>query len=756
MKGNIRFIDPSSSNKSHDTMNSGRSTSVTPRWGHTATLVNNTIYFIGGKSNIDLYVTDFLALSVSTSFSISSPPWIPLNNTQVPFLVGHTATPGDVNNSKILIFGGSLTDPGLNFSSIIDFIPKFYVYDPPNDSWLVPNLSIFSNGPSRRYQHSAVTLGVQTDSKWVVGNVTDDDSENGQMIIYGGYVDDTTGSPTANILEDFWGMNSVNMDTWVGYPVLESSPGRLCQHTASVINKTKMVVLGGVREDGLMSMATVYVYDFVKLTWSNYTVTGQVPAPRRDHSAVVSGPRIIIYGGADLNGTTIYNDAAELDTTTWKWSAQPTINTPPGRFQHTATLIGANMIVGFGKTNVDFSTADNNIYILNVINWTWVDTYVPTVLVNYTHPELPPHTVSPGSLSRGELIGIVVSGSILILNGSLPPSQSSPNRDGDLENGSDDGSIEDGRGVRGRNDGVVARRGNSLGKSVRRDKTSHLGGDENDDEEINIVYREDITSASSDSPSSSSPAKFLRPSDNNDNLVTITSSDDNLLTNNVLLNTTKPIASHRRSSSDSETLTPASGVGTVRRRSVKFNETPITIDPIKYDSVESLVISAADSGDNDNSIAVEDEDRGGPSNSRKFGLMNFGGKGSDGEGKRLNFPGLKRSSLSLIFRRNSGDSGKGEGKVVRRNSASGSVRSNPEEGGSRSRDSNRHLTVDENPDSRSSFDSVDIRNIGVGLDIQRASVGGDSIIVTRNRLRAVNPDEREDSNSETTEEEHEE
>lgn len=69
---------------------------------------------------------------------------------------------------------------------------------------------------------------------------------------------------------------------------------------------------------------------------------------------MVAKTGIIIYGGTDLNGATIYGDIAVLDTVTWQWLSFSTINTPPGRYCHTATLVGANMIVAFGDYYIHY------------------------------------------------------------------------------------------------------------------------------------------------------------------------------------------------------------------------------------------------------------------------------------------------------------------------------------------------------------------------------------------------------------------
>ncbi|CAG8627504.1 7942_t:CDS:2 [Cetraspora pellucida] len=304
---------------------------VDPRFGHTATLINDTIYFVGGRTNDNVFTIDFISLNISLEFQINLPPWMELDSTGMPRTIFHSAVSGGLNNSKIVVFGGTVDDPASAAMTSLT------IYDPSYPLWTP---QIISSTPTRRHSHSAVILS------------------NKIMLIYGGEVTPTTGNSFD--VDELWGFNSISLSGWQGFPSLANYPGIRERHTASVIGN-KMIILGGSDGKSSVPMSNVYVFDSDTVDWSLVTAIGQVPSPREAHSAVVFG------------------DVAVLDTTNWNWVAPPTNNTPTARFLHTATIIGANMIIAFGRTTPGqgTETIDNHIYCLNLLTWTWVDRYVP-------------------------------------------------------------------------------------------------------------------------------------------------------------------------------------------------------------------------------------------------------------------------------------------------------------------------------------------------------------------------------------------
>ncbi|CAH1769163.1 50_t:CDS:2, partial [Entrophospora sp. SA101] len=72
--------------------------------------------------------------------------------------------------------------------------------------------------------------------------------------------------------------------------------------------------------------------------------------------------KIIIYGGRNIDASTIYDDLLELDTTTLTWKTiQPAgIAIPPGLFGHTMTLVGTNIIITYDPSPSSPSISTNS------------------------------------------------------------------------------------------------------------------------------------------------------------------------------------------------------------------------------------------------------------------------------------------------------------------------------------------------------------------------------------------------------------
>ncbi|KAJ2659147.1 hypothetical protein IWW48_003680 [Coemansia sp. RSA 1200] len=165
---------------------------------------------------------------------------------------------------------------------------------------------------------------------------------------------------------------------WSNSTLPSKVPGRV-GHTASIVNGTNMVVLGGSSSASLVSMKIVYIYNPMDQTWVRRSATGAVPASRRNHVAtVVNNTLIVIHGGTDNNFTTAMSDVAVLNTTTWKWSAPKVKNAPTARYAHSAAQAGPYMILTFGYTlphSESIADDDYGLYILDTNVWEFVSEF---------------------------------------------------------------------------------------------------------------------------------------------------------------------------------------------------------------------------------------------------------------------------------------------------------------------------------------------------------------------------------------------
>lgn len=126
------------------------------------------------------------------------------------------------------------------------------------------------------------------------------------------------------------------------------------QHTASWTG-SRMIVWGGGTMTGSNNLtentSTGGRYDPVTASWQATSLTG-APSPRRQHTAVWSGSRLIVFGGT--NGTTSLGDGARYDPVTDTWSPISSVGAPSPRHRHVAVWTGSEMIVWGGTAGSAF------------------------------------------------------------------------------------------------------------------------------------------------------------------------------------------------------------------------------------------------------------------------------------------------------------------------------------------------------------------------------------------------------------------
>ena len=169
------------------------------------------------------------------------------------------------------------------------------------------------------------------------------------MIVWGG---DDGNSITKNTGGRYVpGTDSWSVITTVGAPAPRSS------HTA-VWTGSEMIVWGGF--SGAFDFLTIgdgASYDPVADTWSALSSVNQ-PSPRTGHTAVWTGTEMIVWGGAsclacanaELGTGARYNPATDT------WTPVSTVNAPEARFSHTAIWTGTRMIVWGGATEGGIAT----------------------------------------------------------------------------------------------------------------------------------------------------------------------------------------------------------------------------------------------------------------------------------------------------------------------------------------------------------------------------------------------------------------
>ena len=135
-------------------------------------------------------------------------------------------------------------------------------------------------------------------------------------------------------------------DGWTATAVTAGAPSVRKNHTA-VWTGTKMIVWGGYAGTVLNTGGQ---YDPTANSWTPTSVVGSVPSARYLHTAVWTGSKMIVWGGN--NGTDL-NTGGQYDPGANSWTATATTaGVPSGRRYHTAVWTGSKMIVwgGFDGT----------------------------------------------------------------------------------------------------------------------------------------------------------------------------------------------------------------------------------------------------------------------------------------------------------------------------------------------------------------------------------------------------------------------
>jgi hypothetical protein len=164
-----------------------------------------------------------------------------------------------------------------------------------------------------------------------------------KMIVWGGSPDTVNGLNTG-------GQYDPVGDSWAaGGTATTNAPSARAAHTA-IWTGTKMIIWGGATGFSTW-FNTGGLYDPVGDSWTiGGTATTNAPTARALHSAVWTGTEMVIWGGYD--GTNRVNTGGQYDPGGNSWMAGGTTTTgaPTGRQSHTAVWTGTKMIVWGGNS----------------------------------------------------------------------------------------------------------------------------------------------------------------------------------------------------------------------------------------------------------------------------------------------------------------------------------------------------------------------------------------------------------------------
>jgi hypothetical protein len=187
---------------------------------HTATLIGNKLYFVGGLLNItaDGSVVpvgkEFFYLDVSSPFNTKELLWQDLSSIYtVPFHAGAAAVKGGANNNTLFLYGGVV------YGSTAAAAELVYTFDTQSNTWSIPTIA-----------------GVNTIRK---NSLTSIIGYNGKMYLWGGIADEV-GVNSMLILDTIklsWEMGSL-----VDAPTPRSNYGAVLLPDQTIIYMGKQII----------------------------------------------------------------------------------------------------------------------------------------------------------------------------------------------------------------------------------------------------------------------------------------------------------------------------------------------------------------------------------------------------------------------------------------------------------------------------------------------------------------------------------
>ncbi|KAG6862507.1 hypothetical protein C0995_000055 [Termitomyces sp. Mi166 len=316
-----------------------------PRWGQATILINNALFVHGGKTdpyNSYGYTSapnnnDVLYLSLSSSFSTSSPPWQLLSNASShsssamgPAISWHTLSAFDI--AHLFLFGG---EPDPNSSTVLTGLAdSAYLVDLGNQlapSWTSEPVA-WAGEPVRRIHHSATITN--TGNVYIIGGEKADDSG---IVFSENYIFDPS-RPSFTLAPS------------------DNAPQSITGHASVVLPDGRILVFGGYSQasGGLLPFSTIWSLNSSQPSpfWSTTSVSNlSLPSPRRAFAATtISNGKVLIHGGSDAVLQTNFEDGWILDPTQdpMIWTQVEALSQLGALRDHFAVSSGDQVIFSFG------------------------------------------------------------------------------------------------------------------------------------------------------------------------------------------------------------------------------------------------------------------------------------------------------------------------------------------------------------------------------------------------------------------------
>lgn len=273
------------------------------RFGHSAIWDGQRLIIWGGRPVTGSVYLNYL--NTGATYCADTDQWEAVSTVDAPVpRWGHTAV---WTGSEMLVWGGNAATGRLNTGGR---------FQPNRQLWRAISAT---DVPSARTDHTAVWTG-------------------SQMFIWGG-------QDASGLLND-GGFYSPDTDQWSGVTA-HSAPAARIGATA-IWADDRVLIWGGEGEGGVLNSGSQLRFDTSTPYWFAMT-SDNAPAPRRGHSAIWTGDRMIVWGG-QRDGVP-FGDGAAYDPATDSWEQLSASSAPAARFNHAAVWSGQEMLILGGSNS---------------------------------------------------------------------------------------------------------------------------------------------------------------------------------------------------------------------------------------------------------------------------------------------------------------------------------------------------------------------------------------------------------------------
>lgn len=312
-----------------------------PRYRHAASLISsdkNEIFLMGGLKEGSVFgdtwkiSPDIGAGNTVRGFTAQHLEVV--NNNNPPARVGHSSV---LCGNAYIIYGGDTVDT--DYNGYPD--DNFYMFNVNNYKYTIP-LHVLGK-PRGRYGH---LIGVVSSS-----------ATSSRLYLFGGQLEN-------DVFNDlyYFELTSFKLPRarWeLVQPLNNFKPPPVTNHSMSIY-KNKIYIFGGVYNNEKVCN-DLWCFDTLINKWAQVATTGDVPLPVNEHSAVIVGDRLYVYGGNDFSGA-IYDTLHSLDLHSFKWSKlskELSEGGPGPRCGHSMTYIPTlNQLIIMGGDKNDYIYAD--------------------------------------------------------------------------------------------------------------------------------------------------------------------------------------------------------------------------------------------------------------------------------------------------------------------------------------------------------------------------------------------------------------